>query len=404
MQQRDSGEQWGKGRRFGSELRSFEDAASGVVVRQFTTAPTINHPTYFLQSSFTPDNCRLLFTSYRSGQAQLFAASLPGGDLMQLTDSSPIHPYSAAIHPNGEDVYFVRGGEIWRLRLGSLEERQIAAFPGAQLGEVSLSADGEWIACAAKHGGQNGVATGRIDGGEWHLIPFPRTVIHPQFHPLEPEWLEFAADPAPRMFRVRRDGAGMECMFEHDNDTFVVHETFLGSTGDLLFTIWPGRLCRMSWEAPRTVVDIAQFNAWHIAPDRLGARVLCDTNHPDEGIFLVNASTGERELVCLSLASNEGSQWKQSRYALPEDFAAARALQQQEAGEAQTGKQALSWMEVATDTVYGPQWTHPHPSFSGDETMIAFASNRDGMTQVYVADLSSHPKWATLKKWAVTTT
>ena len=27
------------------------------------------------------------------------------------------------------------------------------------------------------------------------LIPFGRTVIHPQFHPLEPEWIEFAGDP-----------------------------------------------------------------------------------------------------------------------------------------------------------------------------------------------------------------
>ena len=48
---------------------------------------------------------------------------------------------------------------------------------------------------------------------------------------------------------------------------------------------------------------------------------------------------------------------------------------------------ALSWMEMATDSVYGPQWTHPHPSFSPDETMAAFASDRTGHTQVYVAEI-----------------
>ena len=57
-----------------------------------------------------------------------------------------------------------------------------------------------------------GIVTGRADGTNWRLIPFDRTVIHPQFHPLEPEWLIFAGDPAPRMFRVRRDGSGMECL------------------------------------------------------------------------------------------------------------------------------------------------------------------------------------------------
>jgi Tol biopolymer transport system component len=35
--------------------------------------------------------------------------------------------------------------------------------------------------------------------------------------------------------------------------------------------------------------------------------------------------------------------------------------------------------------VYGPQWTHPHPSYSPDERLVVFASDRTGTTQVYVA-------------------
>jgi Tol biopolymer transport system component len=45
-------------------------------------------------------------------------------------------------------------------------------------------------------------------------------------------------------------------------------------------------------------------------------------------------------------------------------------------------------MKVATDTVYGPQWTHPHPSFSRDERLVAFASDRTGHPHVYVAIIS----------------
>jgi oligogalacturonide lyase len=373
-----------KGNIQASELRSFSDTSTGATVRQYTQGAAISHPTYFLQSSFTPDNKLLLFTSYRSGSAQLHAARLPDGDLIQLTDGPAIHPFSAAIHPGGERVFFVRGGEVWKLILPTLEEQRVAALSGAQLGEVSLSRDGEWLACACKQGSQNGIAVGRVNGHDWHVIPFPRTVIHPQFHPLDSTWLEFAADPAPRMFRVRRDGRDLECLFEHGNDTFVVHETFLGDTGDLVFTIWPGLLCRMPWEGLRTYSEIARFNAWHIAPNRAGTQILCDTNHPDEGIFLVDVASGARRLVCLSLSSNQGSQWERSTYALPEDFAKAR-----QAAEALPGKQALSWMEVSTDTVYGPQWTHPHPSFSTDERTIAFASDRDGVTQVYTASLDS---------------
>jgi Tol biopolymer transport system component len=49
-------------------------------------------------------------------------------------------------------------------------------------------------------------------------------------------------------------------------------------------------------------------------------------------------------------------------------------------------------MEMPSDSVYGPQWTHPHPSFSRDETLVAFASDRTGHPQVYVVELGSARK------------
>lgn len=354
----------------------FRDKLTGAQIWQMTSYPSISHPTYFLQSSFTPDNRQLLFTSYRSGSPQLFMADFPPGRVRQLTDGAPIHPFSPAIALDGERVFFVRGGSIWEMSLKTLEERRIVEFENAQLGECSPGAGGEWLAAAIKQGDTRGIAVGRADGREWRIIPFPRTVIHPQFHPLEPEWLEFSGDPAPRMHRVRRDGTGMECLLENTNDEFIVHETFLGRTGKLVYTIWPGQLWSMDWQTRERRL-IASFNAWHITPDRAGKRILCDTNHPDRGIFLVDADSGEPALVCLSEASNQGSQWKNSRYALAEDFAAARS---------EGGSTALSWMETV-DTVYGPQWTHPHPSFSSNERYIAFASDRTGRTQVYVAGL-----------------
>ncbi len=333
-----------------------------------TSHPSINHPTYFLQSSFTPDGRELIFTSYRTGSAQLFAVDFPDGEIRQLTNGQPIHPYSPAIHPGGRRIFFVRGGSIRCLEQAI--EHCVADFPGAQLGECSIH--GEWLVAAIKQGSQSGLVVGQSNGSGWRFIPFPRTVIHPQFHPLDPEWIEFAGDPAPRMHRVRRDGSGLECLHQHGNDEFVVHETFLGNTGDLVFTIWPRALCRMDWNT-RQIRTIAEFNAWHITPNRAGTEVLCDTNHPDLGLFCIDSSTGARRPICLTESSNQGTQWKKSSYALADDFAAAH-------------KGALSWMEAPADSVYGPQWTHPHPAFSADERRITFASDRTGHTQVYVVE------------------
>jgi hypothetical protein len=339
------------------------------MIRQVTSGSHINHPTYFLQSSFFPGDREMFFTSYRTGEAQLVEVSLETGGTRQLTHGPAIHPFSAALHPEGKTLVVTRGGELWAARRTAAQERRIFAFEGAQLGECSISRDGEWLTAAFKRGGENGLVAGRFDGSGWHVIPFPRTVIHPQFHPLEPEWIEFSGDPAPRMHRVRCDGTGTECLYEHSNDEFLVHETFLGATGDLVFTVWPRALCRMDWTT-REIRTITEYNAWHIAPDRAGKRILCDTNHPDEGLQLIDAATGERRHLCDSLSSNQGSQWRKSCYALAADFQRAR--------------ETLSWMESAGDTVYGPQHTHPHPSWSNSEALVTFASDRTGVTQVYV--------------------
>ena len=318
----------------------------------------------------------MFFISYESGSAQIWETDPDG--FRQITYGPGIHPYSPALSPRGNELIFTRQGAIWALQRHNLDERLIADFEGASVGEASISADGEWLTAAMKRDGQNGLAVARMDGSGGHFIPYPRTVIHPQFHPLEPEWIEFAGDPAPRMHRIRRDGTGLECLYEHANDEFVVHETFLGHTGDLVFTVWPNKLCRMDWTT-REITTICDFNAWHIAPNADGTRVLCDTNHPDLGIHIIDVATGQREFVCESGATNQGSQWKTSRYALAEDFAVARSA-------AKSGG-TLSWMEASTDTVYGPQWTHPHPSWSPDEGRIAFGSDRTGVTQVYVCEL-----------------
>lgn len=365
-----------KGDTWPSEHHSFRDERTGARIHRVTGHDSISHPTYFLQCSFSADQSRLLFTGYRTGAAQLYDAEFPDGPIRQLTDGDPVHPFSPLIAPDGA-VVFVRGGAVWRLEPEGLGETLIADS-GGQLGECSLSPCGEWFVAACKRPYGWGLLVGSLDGSRTRFVDFPRTVIHPQFNPVNPDWIEFAADPAPRMHRVRRDGSGLECLYLHGNDEFVVHETFLGNSEDLVFSVWPFALRRLDWRT-RRISTISEFNAWHITPDRAGRRILCDTVHPDIGLQLVDVATGGRTTVCESLASSQGTQWTRSRYALAEDWERARRATER--------KRSLSWMEMAGDTVYGPQWTHPHPSFSRDESMVVFASDRSGFTQVYVAEI-----------------
>lgn len=363
-----------------SESAELTDPETGRRIVRITDHPSINHNLYFLTSSLTADERSVLFCSYRSGSAQFYAAGFPSGEIRRLTADEGVNGYSGVLSAGGDELYYTAGGRIRAVSLASGAGRLLAEFPGAQLGECSLSADGTRVVSALRGAGRFGLATARTDGsGSRVILELERTVIHPQFHPRDPDLIEYAQDPAPRMWLVRADGTGNTCLYEHGNDEFLVHETFLGEAGqELIVTRWPYALLRFHL-ARREFREIARFNAWHIASSRDGRRVLCDTAHPDIGLQLVDAETGARETICHPRSSCRGSQWTRDRYALAADFAAARRAVEREA--------SLSWMEMKADTVYGPQWTHPHPSFSPSERWVLYTSDCSGYPQVYAVDL-----------------
>jgi oligogalacturonide lyase len=369
----------GRGARFEERTREFADEETGCRVLRLTEHPSINHHLYFLTPSLTPDEQTLIFASYRTGRCEYYRRGFPDGETVQLTDEEGVHGYSGLIAPDGRQLLYTAGGAVRRLDLETLEVETLAEYPGGQLGECSLSSDGRWVVTAIKRGGRSGLAVTATDGsGGKVVLEIDRTIIHPQFHPTDPERIAYSQDPAPRMWWVQRNGTGNECLYDHGNGEFLVHETFLGDGSALIVVQWPYALRRFDLER-RQFTTIAPFNAWHIGGSRDGRTVLCDTAHPDVGLQLVDVSSGERRTVCHPRSSNGGSQWLKDRYAVAEDWAAA----------AEEKSKALSWMEMKTDTVYGPQWTHPHPSFSPSERWALFTSDVSGSPQVYAADLSS---------------
>ncbi len=369
---------YAKGSVHSSELQEFEDSKTGAHIYQLTKDNTINHNLYFLTPSFTPNQSHLIFTSYRSGKANFFKLEFPKGDIVQLTNGDEVHGYSGVIAKDGTELFYTEGDSIKAIHLDAFEERVLAEFPGGGLGECSVSADEQFIVTAMKRDGKSHITVTATDGsgGEIIYTSPEQTIIHPQFHPKHADLIAYSGDPAPRMWTIKRDGTDNRNLYQHDNNEFLVHETFLGSQDELIVTHWPYSLRRISLETFE-IQTISDFNAWHIASNRAGTKVLCDTIHPDIGLRLVDVETGEHVPICYPQSSSSGSQWKKDRYALAADWAAA-----QQAGDRE---KSLSWMEMKVDTVYGPQWTHPHPSFSPDETAVVYTSDVSGHSQVYVA-------------------
>jgi hypothetical protein len=117
----------------------FRRKPAGVVegpIGEGSLGPAINHPTYFLQSSFFPGGRAMFFTSYRTGSPQLFEISLESGETRQLTSGAPIHPYSAALHPGGDVIVVTRSGGLWAIDRRTLAERCIVERKGSELGSA----------------------------------------------------------------------------------------------------------------------------------------------------------------------------------------------------------------------------------------------------------------------------
>ena len=96
-----------KGRRTPSEHAVTRDPQTGARVHQLTNASAVSHHLYFLTRSITTAG-RVIFASYRTGAAQLFALDFPTGEVVQLTDGAPVHGYSPHLSPDDRRLYFVR--------------------------------------------------------------------------------------------------------------------------------------------------------------------------------------------------------------------------------------------------------------------------------------------------------
>ncbi|MCP5112691.1 MAG: hypothetical protein GY953_17845 [bacterium] len=352
------------------EWEEFRDEQTGTRVIRLTSADCVNHPLYYLTNSFAPDCRSLVFASNRTGKMDLFQVSLADGVIRRLTDLQGLQPFSGNLVEN--DVYFSTGEQIHRLNQETLEDRVIADVSGAAFGEVTLNSDREWAAALITVDSTPAIMIVRTDGSKsFTILEGAHALYHPQFHPRDPDRLIYSADlPDPRLWTVRRDGSDDRCVYRNRPDEWFTHETFLGRTGRLILSHFHHSLTEVDLDSGERKT-IAVMPAWHIAADREGKQIVCDTHLPDIGLCLVDPDTGEARTLCHPKASNQGSQWRQE-----EPLAA---------GDTTPGWQTMAETET-TETAYGPQWSHPHPSFSPDGRWVAFTSDVGGQPQAYVVE------------------
>jgi len=357
------------------------DERTGARLWQVTAAEATHHHFYFTNPSWPDDKRELYFVSYRSGYPNLFSAEEATGEITQLTNRVDLNPFSPTVTRDGRRLYFSARDCVIELDRETLRERIVAGFDGAKLGNCSLNVAGTRLAIGVRLRDACRLALVELSSGQTRPLVEKPEVGHVQFCPDDDMFLEYSGPTDARIWTIHADGSADRNLYRQQPGEWIVHESWLGRGDEIMFTHWPWALRAISRDGA-SVRTIGAFNVWHSSGDRTGRWIVADTNHPDIGLQLVNARTGERRTLCHPRATNRGTQWAFTTPAKGAgiDTSIIRG-EQPELDRPPRPEDPAS--------VYGPQWSHPHPAFSPDSQRVIFTSDRDGWSQVYVAEIES---------------
>lgn len=348
------------------------DRETGVRVRQVTSHEAIHHQPFFYVPAYDDSVEWLFFVSHRTGRTEVYGERRADHAIVQLTERADLNEWS--IHPAhaGQHVYYTAGAQACRVELDTLREEVLADFGavpmlaagmvGAGMGTTALSADDRWWAIPVCGTQESQLYIVDTANGAAECVLEAASIFHPEFHPNDSTLLRYSGPHSARMWVVNRDGSGNRLVYERDSarKEWVVHETWIPGSRDLLAVDWPRGLFRVSIDTGMRS-EVTRLNAWHPTVDRAGQRIVADTRNPDRGICLLQLGDGLEpyRVVCQSRATSRGDHWDCDH--CPYDDGPVQ--------------------------VYAPQHTHPHPSFSPDGRYVVFTSDASGWPQVMEADL-----------------
>ena len=355
-----------------------ETDPSGVPLLRWTSGPAMNHHFYFTNPTITADGRTGFFVSYRNGYPNLYSIDLTTGELTRFSDRVDINPFSPAPHPHAPWVYVSARDEIRAISWQTGEDRRLCRLPVARLGNCSLSADGDWLAIGLRHEGHCELALVSTATGAVDILEHAAEIGHIQFCPTDPSQLLYSGTGKQRIWLFDRTAGRSTLVYDQQPGEWIVHESWLGRTGQILFPHWP-RALRVINPDGSGLRTVAQLNAWHACANRSGSQIVCDTNHPDRGLILIDSRTGAQRPLCRPGATQRGTQWKFT------EPAAGAGIDTSIIRSRSPEKDPPPHPDDPAST-YGPQWSHPHPTFSADGKKVIFTSDATRWSQVYSVD------------------
>jgi oligogalacturonide lyase len=369
-----------KGKVWPSERKTFTDRITGIPGVQLTHYKGHSHHLYFTENGWYDEDRRLLFISDRDNKTNLFSIEIESGEITQLTDlDGEFENISACLKPDGSEVYYRIGRQLYRLDLATLNETKLYEGPeGFNVGQVSCTCDGAYVVTALCEDLSHRITLNLQHGYVGHR-----------------ELME--ANPLCRILRIPT--AGGEAEIVHEEHAWVGHVNASPTEPDLI------TFCH---EGPWQLVDhriwglyLSKGEAWPIRPRKEELEMVGHEFWHDDGVHIGYHGFRRDGTGFFGSCHVDGSDEEEVEFQFRNWHAYSHGPQVVVDGRGDVTVMVY-WKKVNGSFTepkilcehrcsFHSQNVHAHPRFSPNGKQMLFTSDKNGYGNLYLVDIPDDP-------------
>ncbi|HKN04120.1 MAG TPA: oligogalacturonate lyase family protein [Buttiauxella sp.] len=372
-----------------------QDPDTGVEVTRLTPPEVTCHRNYFYQKCFTNDGNKLLFAGEFDGNWNYYLLDIAAGEALQLTEGSGDNTFGGFLSPDDKSLYYVKNERtLLEVNLETLVEREVYRVPADWVGYgtwvansdctklvgIEISKD-DWVPLNDWkifhdffHKGPN-CRLLRVDlqTGESAVIHQEKNWLgHPIYRPFDDNTVAFCHEGPhdlvdARMWMVNEDGSNVRKVKEHAEGESCTHEFWVPNGSSLMYVSY------LKGQQGRTIYSYNPETGANAEVMQMPACSHLMSNF--DGTLLVGDGSG----TPVDVKDTGGYTIDNDPYLYAFDVVKKAYFR--------VARHDTSWATFANSR----QVTHPHPSFTPDDSAILFSSDKDGKPALYIAKIPANP-------------
>ncbi|TNV20856.1 oligogalacturonate lyase [Buttiauxella sp. B2] len=373
-----------------------QDPDTGVEVTRLTPPEVTCHRNYFYQKCFTNDGSKLLFAGEFDGNWNYYLLDIAACEAVQLTEGTGDNTFGGFLSPDDKSLYYVKNERtLLEVDLETQVEREVYRVPADWVGYgtwvansdctklvgIEISKD-DWVPLNDWkifhdffHKGPN-CRLLRVDlqTGESAVIHQEKNWLgHPIYRPFDDNTVAFCHEGPhdlvdARMWMVNEDGSNVRKVKEHAQDESCTHEFWVPNGSSLMYVSY------LKGQQGRTIYSYNPVTGINTEVMQMPACSHLMSNF--DGTLLVGDGSG----TPVDVKDTSGYTIDNDPYLYAFDVAKKAYFR--------VARHDTSWATFANSR----QVTHPHPSFTPDDSAILFSSDKDGKPALYIAKIPTNPE------------